>query len=81
MMTKTPEQQRIEELEAQIAGMKQKKKTITFKVTPKGCVGIYGVRRMPISLYPQEIEMILDRLDDLKQFIKDNQTTLTYKEV
>lgn len=32
---------------------------VHYKVSPKGCISFYGIRRMPISLYPQELELIL----------------------
>jgi len=35
---------------------------IQYKVTPKGCIGFYNVRRMPISLYVEELERILDTI-------------------
>lgn len=53
-------------------------KEITFKVTPKGCIGIYGLRRMPISLYKEELEKIREKIDDgsLDNFIEENKKLL-----
>lgn len=53
-------------------------KEITFKVTPKGCIGIYGLRRMPISLYKDELEKIREKIDDgsLDNFIEENKKLL-----
>ena len=39
-----------------------KKKGIRLQVTPRGAIGIYGLRRMPIVLYRDEMQKILDFL-------------------
>ena len=53
-------------------------KETTFKVTPKGCIGIYGIRRMPISLYVDELQKIREKIDDgtLDAFIEENKKLL-----
>ena len=57
------------------------KKRITFKVTPKGCVGIYGLRRMPIVLYISELEQILEasKLPEFQEFLEHNGAALSRK--
>ena len=35
---------------------------VQYKATPKGCIGFYNVRRMPISLYVEELERILNTI-------------------
>jgi hypothetical protein len=54
----------------------KKEKKIWYKVSPKGCVSIMGIRRMPITLYKDEINMILADLANLNSFMKDNKDTL-----
>jgi hypothetical protein len=53
-------------------------KTITLKVTQKGCIGIYGIRRLPISLYLNEFNKIKEKIDDgtFESFIEENKNTL-----
>lgn len=71
---------RIAELEAQLEAEKAKTaKKVSLKVTPKGCIGVYGIRRMPIVLYPQEWQIILEMADEIRQFETDNSTQLSYK--
>ena len=50
----------------------------SFKATPKGCIGIYGLRRMPISLYKDELQKIREKIDDgsLDAFIEENKKLL-----
>jgi len=55
-------------------------KNITAKVSEKGCVSIYGIRRFPISLYPEELEAILVRRDPLLKFLKANEAAFKPKE-
>lgn len=38
---------------------KEEKKTIYYKVSQKGCISFYGIRRMPITLYIEELEKIV----------------------
>jgi hypothetical protein len=58
------------------------KKRVTFKVTPKGCVGIYGLRRMPIVLYISELEKILEacKSQDFQAFMEAHGGELSRKE-
>uniref|UniRef100_A0A6C0JA37 Uncharacterized protein n=1 Tax=viral metagenome TaxID=1070528 RepID=A0A6C0JA37_9ZZZZ len=58
----------------------EKTKGVILKVTPKGCIGIYGLRRMPISIYYTELTSILNYVlsegweysDDMNTFLKEN---------
>lgn len=76
----TDAEARIAELEAQLKAEKEKNsKTVTLKVTPKGCIGVYGIRRMPIVLYAQEWDIILGMADEIRQFETDNTNSLSYK--
>lgn len=73
-------EERIAFLEAQLAAEKRKNtKTISFECSQKGCVSIKGIRRFPISLYPKEIETILENSDNLQAFIEQNKSRLSMK--
>ena len=77
---------RIAELEAMQAELKalkaQVKNTIRMKVSQKGAVSIYGLQRMPVTLYAEQWEKIIDmcKSGDLGTFISDNEAILTRKE-
>ncbi len=60
---------------------KQKKNQITYKVSEKGAVSFYGIRKMPITLYIQEIEKIKAILnsDKFDTFVADNKKSLSVK--
>ena len=57
-------------------------KKLTYKISPKGAISFYGLRRMPITLYQQELNQIVDLAngDEFKKFVKDNVDRLSSKE-
>ena len=63
-----------------MAALKEPRQT-HFKVTPKGAVGFYGLRRMPITLYVQELQEILRvaQTEDFLAFLENNRETLSRK--
>lgn len=52
---------------------------ITFKVSEKGCVSVYGLQRMPVTLYASQWERLFGQVDAMKGFIAKNAATLTRK--
>ena len=55
--------------------------TISFKVSEKGAVSVYGLGRFPVTLYKEQWEKLLDRNADIRQFMLDNADKLKLKEV
>ncbi len=73
----------IEELKAEIEKLKaQKVKTgdLSFKVSEKGAVSVYGLGRFPVTLYQEQWVRLLGVAEDLKTFIKENSAKLKVKE-
>lgn len=50
------------------------------KVSEKGGVSVYGLQRMPVTLYMEQWDRLLTFGDDIKAFIKDNSEKLKRKE-
>ena len=77
---------RIAELEAMQAELKALKATVKnqvrMKVSTKGGISIYGLQRMPVTLYAEQWERIIDmcKSGDLGTFIHDNEALLTRKD-
>ena len=73
----TPEQMaaRIAELEGQLA----KGSSISFKVSEKGAVSVYGLGRFPVTLYVEQWTTLLSNVDRLKAFIEANRSKLKTK--
>ena len=76
----TAEQQRIAELEAELAAIKRKqKREVEIKVSQKGCVQINGIRKFPFTFYKEEIEKILAMREDIEAFINSHVSQLSTK--
>ena len=71
----------IERLKAENANLKETKKNrdLTFKVSQKGAVSVYGMGRFPVTLYKEQWERLLEKSEDIKEFIKENEGSLTTK--
>lgn len=54
-------------------------KNLTVKVSAKGCVSVYGLRRFPISLYADEWAAILAKGAAITAFCKDHASELGVK--
>ncbi|MBI4903535.1 MAG: hypothetical protein HY820_07870 [Acidobacteria bacterium] len=54
--------------------------SITFKVSDKGAVSVYGLGRFPVTLYKEQWEKLLERSEELRKFIADNDSQLKKKE-
>lgn len=52
---------------------------ISFKVSQKGAISVYGMGRFPVTLYKEQWERLLDRSEDLLNFIKENESQLKTK--
>ncbi|MCI0525960.1 MAG: hypothetical protein L0Y56_00705 [Nitrospira sp.] len=68
----------IERLKAQIADSK-KPRPITFKVSEKGAVSVYGLQRFPVTLYGEQWARLLSQSTDLQAFISTNAAKLATK--
>ena len=74
----TPEQMaaRIAELEGRLT----KGGTISFKVSEKGAVSVYGLGRFPVTLYLEQWDALLSDAAELRVFIEANKSRLKTKE-
>jgi hypothetical protein len=73
----------IEDAQRQLVQLKLSDlKKVTYKISPKGAISFYGLRKMPITLYQAELEQIVGiaNSEEFKQFIKLNQNSLSSKE-
>ena len=73
-------QEEISRLRQELAALrKAKEPKISFKVSPKGAISIYGLQRFPITLYREQWESVLSNADALRKFIADNSHLLASK--
>jgi hypothetical protein len=67
---------RLDELEAK----QQRTGSISFKVSDKGGASVYGLGRFPVTLYYEQWIKLLDRAQDLREFLEENKSKLKLKE-
>jgi len=73
-------QAELERLRAENETLKaEKKQGVSLKVSQKGAVSLYGIRRFPVTFYQDEWDTILGMSDEIKRFIQDNQGSLKSK--
>ena len=68
-----------EELKAQLAALEAKQQrtgSISYKVSDKGGVSVYGLGRFPVTLYYEQWLKLLDRAQDLRDFLEANKSKL-----
>jgi hypothetical protein len=51
-----------------------------IKVSEKGGVSVYGLGRFPVTLYKEQWIKLLGMADEIKTFIKENESKLKAKE-
>jgi hypothetical protein len=53
---------------------------IRLKVSEKGAVSVYGIRRFPVTLCKEQWLKLLDRSNDIRAFIAANKAQLKAKD-
>lgn len=70
----------LERLRAENERLKQRgSRAVSIKVSEKGGVSVYGLGRFPVTLYKEQWTKLLDMADDLRAFIKENESKLKAK--
>jgi hypothetical protein len=49
------------------------------KVSPKGALSVYGLQRMPVTLYVEQWTRLLEFADQVREFIKQHDDQLKRK--
>lgn len=70
---------RIAELERENA-QKKKAGTLSFKVSEKGAVSVYGMGRFPVTLYYEQWLKLVGAADEMRAFLEENKSRLKMKE-
>jgi hypothetical protein len=64
-----------------LAELEQPKRgSLYCKVSEKGAVSVYGLQRMPVTLYVEQWERLLAFGDEIKEFLKEHDSQLKRKE-
>ena len=72
----------LEALRAENQALKLKVPTgkISFKVSVKGAVSIYGLGKFPVTLYSSQVKRLAEAMPALMSFVEANKDKLTVKE-
>ena len=57
-----------------------RRSTLYCKVSPKGGMSLYGLQRMPVTLYVEQWERLLAFANDLRAFMKKHDAELKRKQ-
>ncbi len=76
-----------EDLAGEVARLKEENerlklrqsRAISMKVSEKGALSVYGLGRFPVTLYKEQWTKLLDMADDIRTFLKENDSRLKAK--
>ena len=54
--------------------------SLSCKVSEKGALSVYGLQRMPVTLYAEQWERLLGFADNIRDFIKQRNGELSRKQ-
>lgn len=71
----------VAEASKMLAELEQPKRGALYcKVSPKGGLSVYGLQRMPVTLYAEQWERLLAFADTVREFIQENDAQLNRKD-
>ncbi len=53
---------------------------LSCKVSPKRAISVYGLQRLPVTLYADQWERLRDFMDEIEEFIEENDANLARKD-
>ena len=59
---------------------REKRGSLYCKVSPKGAISVYGLQRMPVTLYVEQWERLLNFGEEIRQFMQRHDAELKRKE-
>ena len=81
MSTEAELRAELERVKAENEALKARgSKGVSMKVSEKGGVSVYGLGRFPVTLYQEQWLKLLDLGDEIRAFIKENESRLKKKE-
>ena len=74
-----------EELKARVAELEKQQGPrrggeLSFKVSEKGAVSVYGMGRFPVTLYYEQWKRLLAAAPQLQEFMEENKSRLKLKD-
>lgn len=70
----------LERLRAENQALKKtSSRGLSLKISEKGGLSVYGLGRFPVTLYKEQWTKLLDMAEDIRAFIKANESQLKTK--
>ena len=74
-------QAELERLRAENEALKRRpQRSVSLKVSEKGGVSVYGLGRFPVTLYKEQWSKLLDMAEEIRAFLRENDSKLKTKE-
>ncbi|MEN6458839.1 MAG: hypothetical protein ABFC63_07905 [Thermoguttaceae bacterium] len=71
----------VDEAAKQLAQLETPRRgTLYCKVSPKGAMSLYGLQRMPVTLYIEQWERLLGFSEEIKAFLTEHNAELKRKD-
>lgn len=71
----------LERLRAENEALKKPSRgQMSLKVSEKGALSVYGLGRFPVTLYREQWEKLLGMADEIRKFIRENDSSLKKKD-
>lgn len=70
----------VEEASKLLTDTAPKRGQLYCKVSEKGAISVYGLQRMPVTLYVEQWERLLGFADEVKSFMTENASKLKRKD-
>lgn len=69
----------VEQANELLAADEPKRGSLYCKVSQKGAISVYGLQRMPVTLYVEQWERLLTYGDEIRRFAADHDSELKRK--
>ena len=68
-----------EEADSLLKTLPESQGVLSCKVSPKGAVSVYGLQRMPVTLYADQWHRLLEFAPNIRDFIQQHRASLRWK--
>jgi hypothetical protein len=73
------ERAELERLRAENEALRSRGRGLSLKISEKGAVSLYGLRRFPVTFYADEWEKVLGMAEEIRRFVGENEDRLKRK--
>ncbi len=70
----------VDEAQKLLAAVDEPRRGLYCKVSQKGAVSVYGLQRMPVTLYVEQWERLLAYADEIRAFVAEHDSELKRKD-